>query len=139
MSSNPKKPLLRPCLHRCMRAGGKREFTVQDIYKDTCKHLPNIQPQGSDIVRSANEDTTYLPPPPNASALEPSQVPTARCNYIASLADTPSWHDTITCISTLSLAATNWLYWLLPSVFTMFAHYKWDASGPRIHQHSHTT
>ena len=35
------------------KQGEGQEFTVQDIFKDTCKHLPNIQPQGSDIVRSA--------------------------------------------------------------------------------------
>ena len=101
------------------KQGGGREFTVRVISKDTCKHLPNIQTLGSDTVGSApwfhalihvayNEEATGLPPP-DASALEPSQVPTARCKNIASLADTPPWRNKITFISTLSLVANNWL------------------------------
>ena len=69
----------------CKKKGGK-EFTVRYISKYTCKHLPNIQPQGSVIVRPAtwlyplteeagNEDAAYLLPP-DASAVEHSQVPT---------------------------------------------------------------
>ena len=119
------------------------EQQLRDISKDACKHLPNIKPQESDTVRSnpwshspmnvaSNEDTTCLLPP-EASALEPSQVTTARYKHIASLADAPSWHDTIPFIYTLSLIVTSWLYWWLPTSFTTFAHYQWNASSPRIH------
>ena len=61
------------------KQGGRRQFTVRDISKDTCKQLPNIKPQGSDTVKSkpwshlpmnvaSNEDATCLLPP-KASAL----------------------------------------------------------------------
>ncbi len=123
--------------------GGGRQLTVQYIYKDTCKHLPNVQPQGLEFVRleswshspmnvASNEDATCLPPSNKASALEHPQVTTARYKHIASLADAPSWHDTTPYISTLRVIVTGWLYWWLPTSFTTFVHYQWNASSPRI-------
>ena len=129
------------------KQGGERQLTVRDIYKDTCKHLPNVQPQGSEFVRSkswshspmnvaSNEDATCLLPPDEASALEPPQVTTARYKNIASLAGAPSWHDTTPYISTLRVIVTGWLYWWLPTSFTTFVRYQWNSSSPRIRQQS---
>jgi hypothetical protein len=124
------------------------EQQLRDISKDAC-YLPNFQPQRSDIVRSKpwshspmnvapNEDATCLLPPED-SAWEPSQDTIVRYKHIASLADAPSWHDTIPFISTLSLIVTIWLYWWLPTSFTTCIHYQWNASSPRIHQQNRVT
>ena len=60
------------------------------------------------MEEAGNEDAAYLPPP-NASAVEPSQVPTVRYNHIASRADAPSWHDTIAVFPTFSFVDNNGL------------------------------
>ena len=126
------------------RQSEEREYTVQNVHMDTCKHLPNIHPQISNSVRSAswlyalmdkadNKIVTYLTPL-DTSAFEPSQVPTARCNYIAESADAPSGHDTITIIAAPSLVGNDWLYWWLSSGFIMVASHQCDNSDPRIQQ-----
>ncbi len=106
----------------------REEQHLQDISKDACKHLPNIKLQQLHTVRSEpwshspmnvafNEDATCLLPP-EASALEPSQVTTVRYKHIDSLDDAPLWYDSTHFISTLGLIVTCWLYWLLPTIFT---------------------
>jgi hypothetical protein len=88
--------------------------------------LPKDQqlPQEPSATRSSVEGPTAA-----ACTME-----TVRFKHIASMADPPLWHDTITSISTLSLIVISWLSWWLPTSFTAFVHYQWNASSPRIHQ-----
>ena len=79
------------------KQGSKKGFAVRDTSKDFCKRLTNIQPQGSVMSGSSTvlhaprkevgyEDVAFLPPP-EATNMEHSQVPTVMYHHGVSRVD----------------------------------------------------
>ena len=131
------------------KQGSEKEFAVQDAYKDFCKRLANIQPQGPVSSGSATglptlmeevgyEDVACLPPP-ETTDVEPSQVLAVRCNHVVSRFDAPSWHDPTNIVSSFGVIGNNGLCWSLNIFGTMFAGHQWNSSDQRMHRQNQPT